>query len=39
VVLDIVTFLDWGEGNEEPQGMTDEEWEKLLGEYMPEEDD
>jgi hypothetical protein len=39
VVLDTVKLLDRGEGNEEPQGMTDEEWEKLLGEYMPEEDD
>src|SRR5215213_7542974 len=31
VVLDTVKFLDRGEADEEPQGMTDEEWEKLLG--------
>jgi hypothetical protein len=31
-VLDSVKFLDRGEGNEEPVGFTDEEWEKLLGE-------
>jgi hypothetical protein len=24
--------LDRGKGNEEPVGLTDEEWEKLLGE-------
>jgi hypothetical protein len=40
VVLDTVKFLDRGEGNYEPApGYTDEEWERLLGEYMPEEDD
>jgi hypothetical protein len=39
VVLDTVKLLDRGDADEEPQGMTDEEWEKLLGEYMPEEDD
>jgi hypothetical protein len=39
VVLDTVKFLDRGDADEEPQGMTDEELEKLLGEYMPEEDD
>jgi hypothetical protein len=39
VVLDTVKLLDRAEGNEEPVGFTDEEWEKLLGEYMPEEDD
>jgi hypothetical protein len=38
VVLDTVKLLDRGEGNEELPGLTDEEWEKLLGEYMPEED-
>ena len=38
VVLDSVKFLDRGDADEEPQGMTDEELEKLLGEYMPEED-
>jgi hypothetical protein len=39
VVLDTVKLLDRGDADEEPQGMTDEELEKLLGEYMPEEDD
>jgi len=39
VVLDTVKLLDRGEGNEEPPGLTDEEWEKLLGEHLPEEDD
>jgi hypothetical protein len=38
VVLDTVKLLDRGEGNEEPRGMTDEEWEKLLGEEPFEED-
>ena len=38
-VLDTVKLLDRGDADEEPQGMTDEELEKLLGEYMPEEDD
>ena len=38
VVLDTVKFLDHGEGNEEPLGFTDEEWEKLLSEE-PFEDD
>jgi hypothetical protein len=38
VVLDTVKFLDRGEGNEEPVGFTDEEWEKLLGEELFEED-
>jgi hypothetical protein len=38
VVLDTVKLLDRGEGNEEPPGLTDEEWEKLLGEE-PSEDD
>jgi hypothetical protein len=38
VVLDTVKFLDRGEGNEEPIGFTDEEWEKLLGEEPFEED-
>ena len=38
VVLDTVKLLDRGDADEEPQGMTDEELEKLLGEYMPEED-
>src|SRR5215213_2455572 len=31
VVLDTVKLLDRGDADEEPQGMTDEEWEKLLG--------
>jgi hypothetical protein len=39
VVLDTVKLLDREDAEEEPQGMTDEELEKLLGEYMPEEDD
>ena len=39
VVLDTVKLLDRGDADEESQGMTDEELEKLLGEYMPEEDD
>jgi hypothetical protein len=39
VVLDTVKLLDRGESDDEPVGLTDEEWEKLLGEYMPEEDD
>jgi hypothetical protein len=39
VVLDTIKLLDRGERDEEPQGMTDEELEKLLGEYMHEEDD
>jgi hypothetical protein len=38
VVLDTVKLLDRGEGNEEPVGFTDEEWEKLLGEEPFEED-
>jgi hypothetical protein len=38
VVLDTVKFLDRGEGDEEPVGFTDEEWEKLLGEETFEED-
>jgi hypothetical protein len=38
VVLDTVKLLDRGDADEEPQGMTDEEWDKLLGEYLPEED-
>jgi hypothetical protein len=32
VVLDTVKLLDRGDADKEPQGMTDEEWEKLLGE-------
>ena len=32
VVLDTVKLLDRGEVNDEPPGLTDEEWEKLLGE-------
>jgi hypothetical protein len=35
---DSVLALDCGEGNEEPVGLTDEEWEKLLGEEPFEED-
>jgi hypothetical protein len=38
VVLDTVKVLDRGEGDEEPVGFTDEEWEKLLGEEPFEED-
>jgi hypothetical protein len=38
VLLDTVKLLDRGEGNEEPVGFTDEEWEKLLGEEPSEED-
>jgi hypothetical protein len=38
VVLDSVKLLDRGEGNDEPVGFTDEEWEKLLGEEPFEED-
>ncbi len=39
VVLDTVKLLDRSEVNEESPGLTDEEWEKLLGEYMADEDD
>jgi hypothetical protein len=35
---DSVLVLDCGEVNEEPVGLTDEEWEKLLGEEPSEED-
>jgi hypothetical protein len=38
MVLDTVKLLDRGEGNDEPPGLTDEEWEKLLGEELFEED-
>ncbi len=38
VVLDTVKLLDRGDADEESQGMTDEEWEKLLGEGTSEED-
>ena len=38
VVLDTVKLLDRGDAEKEPRGMTDEEWDKLLGEYMPEEE-
>jgi hypothetical protein len=38
VVLDTVKLLDRGEENEEPPGLTDEEWKKLLGDDIPEED-
>jgi hypothetical protein len=38
VVLDTVKVLDLGEKDEEPPGLTDEEWEKLLGEGPYEED-
>jgi hypothetical protein len=38
VVLDTVKLLDRGNTDEEPRGMTDEEWEKLLGEGTSEED-
>jgi hypothetical protein len=39
VVLDTVKFLDCGEGNDEPVGFTDEEWEKLLGEGGTSDED
>ena len=38
LVLDTIKFLDRGEKDEEPPGLTDEEWEKLLGEGPYEED-
>jgi hypothetical protein len=38
VVLDTVKLLDRGDADEETPGLTDEEWEKLLGEVTPEED-
>jgi hypothetical protein len=38
VVLDTVKLLDRGDADEEPQGMSDEEWEKLLGEEPFEKD-
>jgi hypothetical protein len=38
VVLDTVKLLDRGEGSDEPPRLTDEEWEKLLGEGTPDED-
>ena len=38
LVLDTVKLLDRGDADEEPRGMTDEEWEKLLGEEPSEED-
>ena len=38
VVLDTMKLLDLGDADEEPQGMTDEEWEKLLVEGTSEED-
>jgi hypothetical protein len=38
LVLDTVKLLDRGDAAEEPRGMTDEEWEKLLGEGTSEED-
>jgi hypothetical protein len=31
VVLDTVKLLDRGDADEEPQGMTDEDWDRLLG--------
>jgi hypothetical protein len=34
---DTAKLLDRGEGNDEPPGLTDEEWEKLLGEEPFEE--
>jgi hypothetical protein len=39
VVLDTVKLLDRGEVNDEPAGLTDEEWEKLLGEGGTSEED
>jgi hypothetical protein len=38
VVLDTVKFLDRGDGDYEPPGLTDEELEELLGEEPFEED-
>ena len=38
MVLDTVKLLDRGEGCDEQPGLTNEEWEKLLGEE-PFEDD
>jgi hypothetical protein len=38
VVLDIVKFLDRGEGDNEPHGYTAEELEELLGEELSKED-
>jgi hypothetical protein len=38
LVLDTVKHLDRGEGNEEPRGFTDEEWERLLGEGTSDDD-
>jgi hypothetical protein len=38
VVLDTVKLLDRGEADYEPPGLTDEEWEKLLGEEPFQED-
>jgi hypothetical protein len=38
-VLDTVKYLDRGEGNEEPVGFTDQEWEKLLGERGTSDED
>jgi hypothetical protein len=38
-VLDTVKLLDCGEENDEPPGLTDEEWEKLLGEGGTSEED
>ena len=38
VVLDSVKLLDRGEGYDEPPGLTDEEWVKLLGEGSSDKD-
>jgi hypothetical protein len=38
LVLDTIKLLDRGDADVEPRGMTDEEWEKLLGEEPSEED-
>jgi hypothetical protein len=38
VVLDTAKLLDRSDAEEGPQGMTDEEWEKLLGGEPFEED-
>jgi hypothetical protein len=39
VVLDIVKFLDRGEGNDEPPGYTDKELEELIGEGGTSDED
>ena len=38
VVLDTVKLLDRGEGDNQIEGFTDEDWEKFLAQETPEED-